>query len=207
MSGATAEGFSKACVKLYATRHDVRDDAELYVPIFHDWIREGALELVMLDVADYAHAPVSPGIMLVCHEVSFALDRSDERFGLYAQRRTPFSGSAEEAVAETIRQTLTVGTKLEQEPRVAGRLVLDASRIRVEANDRLRIPNTDEGEAVFEGVVRDAFGLLLPDPELRIERVDNDPRDRLALEVEHGDASDVGRLLAALTPGLAQGSV
>ena len=57
------------------------------MPIFNEWIRERALgDLVMLDEADYAHIPESPGIMLICREVTFSMDRTDERFGLLALR-------------------------------------------------------------------------------------------------------------------------
>jgi hypothetical protein len=207
MSGATADGFFKACVKFYASHSGVTDDAALFVPIFHEWIRAGELDLMMFDVADYAHAPDSPGIMLVCHEISFALDRTDERFGLHAQRRTRFEGPAAEAVADLIRHTVIVAAKLEADERVSGELTLDASTFRVEANDRLRVPNSDEGYQVFAGVVRQALERLLPDATPRISRVENDARDRLTVEVGHDAGSSVAELRAALTPAVPQGSV
>jgi hypothetical protein len=98
----------RVCVKIFAAEHKIEDDAALFVPIFHEWIRDQVLDLVVLDVADYAHAPESPGIMLVCHEASFSLDRSDGRLGIVVQRRTPVDRGPVEAVASTMRLAVKV---------------------------------------------------------------------------------------------------
>ncbi len=183
MSGDAIAGLYRICVKCYASEYTVENDAELFVPIFHEWIRERALDLVMLDVADYAHAPDSPGIVLVCHEASFALDRSDGRLGLLGQRRLPFDGSASEGIAETLRQTLTVAARLEEDPRVRGKLSFDPARLRIEANDRLLAPNSNDGYRDFAPLVREAIGTAFGVAEPALEKIDNDPRDRLAVFV------------------------
>jgi hypothetical protein len=141
----------RVCAKLYAAGPvGISDD--VLVPIFHEWIRDRSLDLVLIDVADYTHAPVSPGVMLISHEVSFSLDRSDGRFGLLAQRRRPVDGNAVVAVASVLRDAWTVARKLEVDPRVAGRLMFDTATPRVEANDRLRAPNRQGG--CFRGTSR-----------------------------------------------------
>jgi hypothetical protein len=72
--------------------------------------------------------------------------------------------------------------KLESDPRLAGRLRFDRTTLRVEANDRLRAPNTDEAWRAFEPVVKAAVARAGGgDPVVR--RVQNDPRDRLAADV------------------------
>ncbi len=191
MSSREIDGLYRVCVKIYASKHEIEDHAELLVPIFHEWIRERVLDVVMLDVADYAHAPDSPGIMLVCHEVSFALDHADGRFGLLAQRRTPIDGTAADAIAVTVRHVLDVGARLEDDPRVAGKLKLDPSTLRIEANDRLLAPNSDAGYKIFVPLVRDGVRAAFGRGDPVIERIDNDPRDRLAIEVQLDSAFDV----------------
>src|ERR1041385_2646635 len=94
----------RVCVKLYADSAAVPD--ETFIPIFHRWIRDRALDLVFIDVADYAHVPDGPGVMLVTDAIAFALDRSDGRFGLLAQQRRPGHGSTADAIALALRQTL-----------------------------------------------------------------------------------------------------
>jgi hypothetical protein len=185
MSQETMTDLYRFCVKFYAPEPaGLGDDAAVFVPIFHEWIREHALsDVVLFDVADYAHVPDSPGIMLVAHEVAFALDRSDGRFGLLAQRRTPSTEGPEELLATMLRQSLRVIELLEGDPRLEGRLRFDTSRIRVESNDRLRAPNTEEGSRVLEPIVSAAVGAVFPGVGAGAGRVENDPRDRLALEV------------------------
>lgn len=184
MTAAQPDGLYRVCVKLYSPEAtESRGDAAAFVPVFHEWIRDQALDVVLIDVADYAHAPDSPGIMLVSHEASFALDRSDGRFGLLVQRRIPVEGTAADAIAATLRHALQAAGMLERDRRLAGRLAFDTARPRIEANDRLRAPNTDAGFRLFEPRVREAVGAVYPGRESRISRVENDPRDRLAVQV------------------------
>jgi hypothetical protein len=106
------DGIRRICVKVYG-RDPGGNDADLFVPIFHEWIREQTLDLVMFDVSDYAHAADSPGIVLVCYEASFALDRSDGSFGVLGQKRAPTGDEGKAAVVRTIRDTLLVARRLE----------------------------------------------------------------------------------------------
>jgi hypothetical protein len=176
------EDLQRICVKLYAPEPGVDD--QTFIPIFHEWIRDQAIDnLVLFDVADYAHVPESPGVVLVTHEASFSLDRSDGLFGLLAQRRVNGSDEATDMIATTLRHALQVAAMLEEDPRLAGKLVFDRSRVVIEANDRLRAPNTDEGYRALEPVVSTAIKAVLSDGAPRVTRVDNDPRDRLAADV------------------------
>lgn len=184
MTTNTMTDLYRVCAKLYALEPvTIGDDAEVFVPIFHEWIRDQRLDVVAIDVADYAHVPDSPGIMLVAHEASFALDRADGRFGLLVQRRRPIDGDGVDAIATTIRQGLQMITLLESDASLAGRLRFDRSSIRVESNDRLRAPNTDEGFEIIEPLVRQAIDSLFPGVQASLRRIENDPRDRLAVEV------------------------
>ena len=186
--GPAIEGLQRICIKLYAPEPGIDDQA--FVPIFHEWIRDQAIDnLVLFDVADYAHVPESPGIVLVTHEASFALDRSDGLFGLLAQRRINGSDEAADMIATTLRHALQVAAKLEEDPRLAGKLVFDRSRVLIEANDRLRAPNTDEGYGALEPAVSTAIKAVFSDSTPRVTRVNNDPRDRLAADVRVGVAA------------------
>jgi len=191
------EGLSRICVKIYADEPRGIDDAAVYVPIFHEWIRDQPFDLVLFDVADYAHVPDGPGIVLVAHEAHFAVDRSDGSFGLLAQRRVPASGTPVEAMARTIRHALQIAGKLERERRLRGRLKFQPSRLRIEINDRLRGPNTSEAYEAIAPLVRDAVVAVCGDRNVQVSRVDNDPRDRLALDVVIDGAASVEQLIAA----------
>ena len=179
----TTKDLQRVCVKVYAPEPGVSD--QLFVPIFHEWIRERSLPgLVLFDVADYAHVPDSPGIVLGTHEAHFSLDRSDGRFGLHVQRRVDAGLPTAEVIATTIRQALQVVDKLEADPRLAGKVAFDRSTLRVESNDRLRGPNSDQGWRAFEPVVKAGVVASTGDAGARVTRVKNDPRDRLTADVK-----------------------
>jgi hypothetical protein len=77
-----------------------------------------------------------------------------------------------------------VAQRLASDARLAGRLRFDTTALRVEANDRLRAPNTEEGWRAFEPLVRAAAATALGAKRTTVARVQNDPRDRLAADVK-----------------------
>lgn len=175
----------RVSVKIFGAEPDVSDS--VFVPIFHDWIRDRALDLVLLDVADYSHVPDGPGIMLIAHSMSFALDRTDGRFGLRVQQRRPVDDDPAHVIAELIRQAFLVADRLEGDPRLRGRIAFDRRTVRVESNDRLRAPNTDAGWSTLAPLVRSAIGAADADGSVRVARVPRPRRERLAVEASVGD--------------------
>ena len=173
-------GIGRVYVKIYAPEPAVTD--ERFVPIFHRWIRQRMLGSVLIDVADYTHVPDGPGVVLVGHDTAFSLDRSDGRFGLVAQGRRPFAGDATDGVVDTLQGLFAVADALERDVSEA-RLHLDRTRIRIEGNDRLRAPNSDEGFLRLEPIVAAAAKRVFADREIVVERLPNDRRERLAVDV------------------------
>jgi hypothetical protein len=171
----------RVCAKLYAARATgITDD--VFVPLFHEWIQQRALPGVLLDVADYTHVPDGPGVILVGHSTTFALDRGDGRFGLLAQRRRPDSNTSS-AISSVVRELFDVAKRLEADKRLAGALVFDRSVLRIEVNDRLHASNTDASFEDLAPIARHAIAEVLGSSAPAVERVENDPRDRLALIV------------------------
>jgi hypothetical protein len=182
------DDLQRVCVKLYAPEPLGFSDQE-FVPVLHEFIRDQALDAVFVDVADYTHVPQSPGIMLVSHAVGFSLDRSDGSFGLMAQRRRSTSGNAATAITATWRAALNLAAKLEADTRLAGKLTFGISRVRIEANDRLRAPNTEDAFRELEPFVRAAADAVYPARSVQVTRVANDARERLALELKISSAA------------------
>jgi len=173
-------GLGRVCAKIYSPEPAISD--ERFVPIFHRWIRRRALGGLLLDVADYTHVPEGPGVVLVGHDTSFSLDRSDGRFGLLVQRRRPFVGDPVDGLASTLEALFSAADALERDADDA-ELRLDRTRIRIESNDRLRSPNTDEGFLTLRPIVARAAKRLFANHELVVERAPNDPGGRLAVDV------------------------
>ena len=76
-----------AC-KFYV-KSETADSIELkpFIGLFHRFIQDGALDGLLLDVADYAHVPNGPGILLVGHDLDYGIDLSSGRVGLLTTRK------------------------------------------------------------------------------------------------------------------------
>ncbi len=176
-----SENLERVCAKVYAAEPGIPDSD--FVPVFHDWIRRRVIGGVLLDVADYTHVPDGPGVALVGHEFTYSLDRSDGRFGLLVQRRRSTGANTEASIAATLSTLLTAAERLETHRTLKGVIKFDRSVIRIESNDRRRAANNAQGvdllRAASEAAVRQSF----PNAATRVQLVDEDPRNRLALSV------------------------
>lgn len=132
------------------------------IPVFHRWIREAAMPEMLIDVADYAHVPGGPGVMIIGHEALYSLDNRENRLGLLYNRRAPFEGSPRDAIEYAYERAVAAARKLEQEPEVGGSLHFDEKSVEIWVNDRLLAPNTPETFAELEtevaGLLKARFG-------------------------------------------------
>ncbi len=134
------------------------------IPVLHGWIRRQALVgATLIDVADYAHVPGGPGILLVADEANYAFS---ER-GLEYQRKRPLPGEGAAKIDAAISAALAAASLIESETA----LRLARSPIRVESNDRLLAPNDEV-----------TFSFWKKSLGSRIEnRVQADPRERFSV--------------------------
>ncbi|MDB5336045.1 MAG: hypothetical protein JWN70_1664 [Planctomycetaceae bacterium] len=129
------------------------------VPIFHRWIREGFLQEMLVDVADYRHVEAGPGVLLIGHEANYSLDNRENRLGLLYNRKASLDGTFQERLSQAYRAAIAACDRLEQEDIFRGILKFDRDTLDVFVNDRLLAPNTEESwqglrgelEAFFQG--------------------------------------------------------
>jgi hypothetical protein len=140
-------GFDHINVKIFA-REGSTVDWHLLIPIFHRWIREQALPGLLLDVADYAHVPAGPGMMIIAHDAHYALDNRQNRLGFLYNRRTAAEGSAQDKIRQAYDAALEGARKLEQE--FGGSIRFDETNVEIWVNDRMLAPNTPELASAFE---------------------------------------------------------
>jgi hypothetical protein len=124
------------------------------IPVFHRWIQNRAFEELLIDVADYRHVPVGPGVVLVGHDSFYGLDQGGHRTGLLYTRRTTLDGTPRVRIAAAYDAAVKAARLLAGEPEFAGRITFHADQWELSVNDRLLAPNND-----------DTFGAL--EPELR----------------------------------------
>jgi hypothetical protein len=188
--------IGRFCIKFFARPGYNIDDA-IFIDIFHEWIRLKKLPGILLDVADYRHVPEGPGVMLLTHDINFAMDYSEGRFGLFAQRKSGQADNHRDRILELVRATVTFGSLLEQDPRISGKISLDGGAFHYLSNDRLLAPNTNEAATAITSDLAAAAEVVYPGQTVSITPLANDPRERLAIEVT-AESVDIGALASSV---------
>ena len=167
------------------------------IPIFHRWIQQGAAEGLLIDVADYAHVPDGPGIVLVSHEGHYGVELGDGRLGLRYSRKRALSGTLADRLATVLRIALRACRQLEQEPELEPPLQFPGDEVEVVLNDRLLAPNTDETMARFEPALSAVLSRMYDGSTWAVTRA-ADPREPFALTVKAAVQPGAGALLERL---------
>jgi hypothetical protein len=158
---------SKLVVKLFV-EDSSRVELEAVVPVFHSWIQNHAVEdHLLIDVADYAHVPNGPGVVLVSHEANIYLDQQEGRPGLGYWRKQPIEGTFRDRLRFVFAAALNACARLEEDDRLKGvRFRTDEIVFRI--NDRLLAPNTPETFATVRSDLETFLTELLAAP-VRLE--------------------------------------
>jgi hypothetical protein len=156
-----------------------------FVPVFHRWIQEQAVEGLLIDVADYKHVHQGPGIMLVGHEGDYVIDEQDGRPGLqYRGKREWASDDLVERLQMVIRLALQARRVLEQEPALHGRLTFHEDEISLTFYDLLQTPNTSEVFEALSPSVETAIHRFYPNGRLTLTQATADPRRPLTIQAQ-----------------------
>ncbi len=167
--------------KLYAENPEVIR-LEAYVPIFHGWIQRRMLDGVPIDVADYAHVPDGPGVMLIGHEADRSLDLGEGRPGIVYQRKRDGGGELEDRVAAAIEAADRTATEIENDPAADG-VRFGRNEILIRINDRLAAPNDDATLDALRPAIEAALAMVRPGRSATIERTTDDPKGPLGVRV------------------------
>lgn len=167
-------------------------DLGALIPVFHRWIKDVAIaDHVLIDVADYAHVPDGPGVMVIAHEAHYGIDMGDGAPGLLYARKRGLSGSPAERVAATAKAALRACALLEGDDALT--LAFDTAKAEVRVIDRLAAPNVDATFAAVEGDLASgleaAYGQA---PALTYEQ--GDPREAFRVQARFTEAAPAATL-------------
>ena len=179
-------------LKLFATRAIPRDELHRFIGIFHRFIQAASVPGLLIDVADYAHVPDGPGVMLIGHEVDYGIDLARGRTGLLTMCKRAGDQSLAALFRDALAKALAAASAIESDE--ASAVHFATGELEIAFPDRLGAPNT---AAAFElaskellPVARAVFG-----DAVRLENAAaDDPRRMLTLELKGG-----GGELAALS--------
>lgn len=147
--------------KLFVDNPDDLEPLDL-IPVFHKWIQREALEELLIDVANYAHVPEGPGVLLIAHEADYSIDFAHGRAGLLYTRKRDVPEDPAEAVRLAVSRTLQAAALLEEDTDLRFR----RDEIEVTFPDRLQVPNKEESlelvRVPLEEALRDLFDAAEP---------------------------------------------
>lgn len=154
------------------------------IPVFHRWIQTQAVYGLLLDVTDYKHVPQGPGVILIGHEVDYALDLEGGEPGLLLRRKRP---TANQTIAEQLMEAIAWARHayllLEQEPSWTRPLRFRTDLVELSFPDRRLAPNTPENWAKWESVVAAALQPFFPTAHLHLTRLHPEPQRLLGYRV------------------------
>ena len=177
-------------VKYFIAEPDAVDSGTM-IRVFHQWIQQSVVPGMLIDVADYRHMIDGPGVMLIGHDVDYALDMSEGRPGLVHTRKRSVPDNLRDAVGETLHAGLTACRSLEQEKQLGTNLVFRTDEIRLVLLDRLVAPNDASGFDQLRDAIMDLLQSVYDGSEVAIARDPTDDRRCLT-----------ARISASVTPNL-----
>jgi hypothetical protein len=182
---------TKFQVKLYTRAGDI--ELEKLVPVFHEWIRAKKIsDELLIDVADYAHVPQGPGVILIGHQSDYYLDVADNRPGLLYSRKRGFDGDFQAGIDDAFRRALEACQLLEDESSLGLQFATDEVLFRVQ--DRLSAPNADATYDAYKPALEQAAGTFFGGAAA-LERLGGE-REPFAVRISTGASGTVADALA-----------
>jgi hypothetical protein len=128
-----------------------------FILFFHRMIQAGLPGESCIDVTDYSHVPDGPGVMLICHEAHYSMDRAAGRLGLRCAAKRGASGDAAARIRRVIGKVLRVAALMEAHEVLGGRLKFNTSSAALSIEDRLIAPNSEETFAAVAPVLAEVI--------------------------------------------------
>jgi len=186
----------KVQVKLFVeSPKDV--DVDPIVPVFHEWIRQKALDELLIDVTDYAHVHQAPALLLVGHGSDYAIDFAHGQTGLLYSRKREFPGGAEATVKDAFVRALRAAKKLEGETSLPAPIRFRGDEILFRVNDRLLGTNDEPTRSAVRPVVEKVAKALYGDTPFTLE-AEGTPRELLTFRIRAPGVKSIDALLGRL---------
>ena len=172
-------------------------DLEPFIPVFQSWIQEQSNGELLLDVADYRHVEAGPGVVLIGHQGNYSVDNTDNRLGVRYNRKAALDGSNQDRLEQAARAALSACRRLEEEPRLGGKLRFNGREIEIFINDRLLASNSDATREAVASDLRAFSQKLFQGSEFSVS-YENDPRKLFMATLKAGNPYSVAALLQRL---------
>lgn len=149
-------------------------DLDQFLVIFDRWRKADDHPADWVDLADYAHMPGGPGILIAGKRDTFSVNLNPPGPGLLTSVRSGLEGSLEDRFREALRRAREFNAAVMAEPEFPAEFSVREGAWEIYVNDRLGFPNTDPTDRLVRPAVAAALGVA-PESLTR----DLDSRNRL----------------------------
>jgi len=171
-------------------------DLEPFIPLFHRFIQKSSVEGLLLDVADYAHVPDGPGVVLIGHDVDYGIDSTQGRAGLLTLRKRADGASLDDLLRDTLRKALIAVKAIEEDGSAKIAFARDYFEVRVV--DRLVAPSDDAAYEKARSEIARVAEAVYSEADVVLTRAGDDRREPLGVCVSASRAADVDTLISRL---------
>jgi len=149
-------------------------DPRVFVPVFHNWIKESKTAETWIDVTDYSHVHHGPGILLVASDANYSVDAGSGKLGLlYDRKRNTQELPFPELLETSFRFATEAAHLIESEPTLA-QFRFNTHQIFFGLRDRLNAPNNDNTLAAVTPHLNALFNRIAPGSNPRLQRSADD---------------------------------
>ena len=173
------------------------------IPIFHRWIQTQALDLLLIDVADYTHLSSGPNVLLVAHEGNLAIDTAEGRTGLLCTSKQPQTGSLAERLTSVAKNLIAAARLLEDDITFEGRLRFTSTEWQFHANDRLLAPPGTESVSALTPALQEFMSIGYPGEPHHIE-IDAHSKNRLKIQLTTSQPISLDSLFERLNKNIGE---
>ena len=185
-------------VKIYLNDAGQSLNVEDIIPVFHRCIQKQAFGELLIDVADYSHVPLGPGVVLVAHEAIYSVEPGPEnRIGLLYNVKIKREGSNADRVKQALGEALKACVVLEEDEVFKGKYKFQTDTVWLAVNDRMLCPNE---QATFDAVESDlqaGFAAVYGDATVELAFIKDDARNRFTVQAKAASSQDVAGLVGA----------
>ncbi len=148
-------------------------DLDRFLVIFDRWRNAETHPSDWVDLADYAHLPSGPGILIAGKRDTFSVNLNPPGLGLLTSVRRGLEGCLEDRFREALRRAEELNAAVMAEPEFPADFTVREGAWEVFLNDRLAFPNTDELDRLVRPAVAGALGVV---PESLVRHSDSRAR-------------------------------
>ena len=132
---------------------------DAFLVIFDRWRQRKDHPCDWVDLADYAHMPTGPGILIAGKRDTFSINLNPPGPGLLTSTRRGLAGTLEDRFREAFRRAAELNAAVLVEPEFPSVFLPCTGVWEVFLNDRLQFPNTEESDRLVRPALAAALGV------------------------------------------------